>query len=280
MADFIAIDEIQSYIDTTVEEKLNSTLGTTGFKSLDKLIKDVMVNNYVTEEKTSQITMSSEITAYSTPQLVASFKIPSDGINMGSLTVSFPITLNNVSYAGYAGLTINRTISTSSTTTSSEFISNVDFSRTFENLSDTTVDANIVAKNVKADDTVYLYILGYSSSRYTKVLANSIVKFTYNAIKDYTLKPLGAAVKSVQSGELDTQSRNSSTWKITISPVNAEKSFVIVNNIEQIQFSDSDRYHLEGSGYLSSGNTLNIDYTSYYTSYYNFRCRWQVIEFY
>ncbi len=40
MADFIAIDEIQSYIDKTVEEKLNSTIGTGTAKTLDKIIDE------------------------------------------------------------------------------------------------------------------------------------------------------------------------------------------------------------------------------------------------
>lgn len=267
-----------------IKYALNSTLGTSGFKSLDKLIEDVMVNNYITEEKTSQTTISSEITAYSTPQLVASFKIPSDGINMGSLTVSFPITLNNVSYAGYAGLTVNRTISTSSTTTSSEFISNVDFSRTFENLSYETVDASIVAKNVKADDTVYLYILGYSSSRYTKVLANSIVKFTYNAIKDYTFKPITGYVKSIQRGVGKYDYSSSTTYrgplKVTLSPIHSEKSLVILNGTP-IQYSESP-YSIMDLGYVSNftDTSLEISPASYRKNGDFGIIQWQVVEFY
>lgn len=261
-----------------IKYALNSTLGTSGFKSLDKLIKDVMVNNYITEEKTSQTTISSEITAYSTPQLVASFKIPSDAINMGSLTVSFPITLNNVSYAGYAGLTVNRTISTSSTTTSSEFINNVDFSKTFENLSTTTVNADITAKNVKANDTVYLYILGYNSSRYTKVLANSIVKFTYNAIKDYTFKPITGYVKSIQRGTAELTGRDIiKTVTIAINTIDAEKAVVLINGSGHV--GSSSEYTAAPLPYLKS-ITNNSFIVESYAGDANGKFSWQVIEFY
>lgn len=263
-----------------IKYALNSTLGTTGFKSLDKLIKDVMINNYVTEEKTSPTTIGSEIMAYTTPKLVASFKIPSDAINMGSLTVYFPFTVYSASYNGYVGLTVNKTISTSATTTSSAFIDNVDFSKSFVQPTNSTFDVNITATNVKVNDTVYLYILGETTTRWAKVSADSIVKFTYDAIKEYTFKPITGYVKSIQSGKLNTSSRNSSTFQVRISPVNIEKSVVIVDSMERSKFSDTNTsYSLEGCGYLSSNNTLDINCTSYYSTY-DFKCRWQVIEFY
>lgn len=251
-----------------IKYALNSTLGTSGFKSLDKLIKDVMVNNYVTEEKTQTATTgTSDIETAKKPKLVISITVPQDAMENSNIKIVIPTGTKYVTDAkGQIGVAKNKTINTTSETTTDAFIASVDaYDGIYEGVGTSTVFIN-----ASSGDVLNIYILGYTPENYTVMVPrNSTITLYYNLISEYELKSLpSGVVKSIQRGTAKIRYRYNTTT-VKINEVNAEKSVVLVDATGSAE--------LICVGGVSS-NAIRFETISDVSKDTEFS--WQVIEFY
>ena len=251
-----------------IKYALNSTLGTSGFKSLDKLIKDVMVNNYVTEEKTQTAkTGTSDIVAKTQPKLVISITVPQDAMENSNIKIVIPTETRYVTNAmGHIGVAKNKTINTTSETTTDEFIASVD---AYDEIYDVPGPSTVFI-NASSGDVLNIYILGYTPDNNTvAVPKNSTITLYYNLISEYELKSLPSGlVKSIQRGTARIRYKYDTTT-VRINEVNSEKSVVLVD------VTGSTKLVYVGG---FSNNAIMFKTSSTVSNDTEFS--WQVIEFY
>lgn len=238
-----------------IKYALNSTLGTTGFKSLDEMIKDVIANNQDVELTTEKVVdAGTKSTYYSDPMFT--YTVP-DYIK-GNLKIIFTGKFSSTSGYAYIGYTINHTITTNDFTKMDNYI---EFNR--------VTNYKTIEFQIKGNvgDVIRFYVWVGNGSSYPITYKDVNLQY-YKQLENGKMKPLG--LKSVQQGVAEMQS---STDELTVQIVNVDvnKAFVILSTLGYTGAVITAAINGEGTLTITKSSTGSSTAVS---------VSWQVIEFY
>lgn len=243
----ISVSDVKAY--------LNSTVGTSGEKSLDKIIGE----NYETiiapsVEVIKEIITESQNVSTSTPVLIGTYTAEKDGIYELHIKVDF--RASSSSFGAYLGYAVNKTITKYIYQNADKYVG---------------IDRNAAKEysfsaSLKKGDIFRVYASASSESYPLTVL-------TVTLSGEEVFKRHSAVIKSIQSGTWRYD--RATTEEITISPVSLMKAVVLVNGGGY--YSGSQYYGVGVMGYLRNPTTLVVGACD---SINSMKLNWQVVEFY
>lgn len=241
---------IQEMINNAVSQALNSTVGTSGFQSLDKMLEQNknMISGYINE------TGARYVPSWDTPYFLIGSTI--DGLEDTSITTDTTYTWE-AKYAGEIMVAYYGSSNKSSYQSTCEILKNT------EQITKDWLDTTSVAENrkksylisVKKGDVITIKINPYSSSRPASM---RYLIIGYHIESKTTLN----IIKSIQQGSVST---SNGAVSVKISPVNPNKSIPFVTGA--------------GIKYFDGHELILLQYvgSDYANATYGY---WSIIEFY
>lgn len=242
--------DVESSLQKGIKAYLNSTVGTSGFQSLDKMLEQNknMVSGYINE------TGARYVPSWDTPYFLIGSTI--DDVAYTSITTNTTYTWD----AKYAGEII---VAYYGSSNKSSYLSTCEILKNTEQITRDWLDTTGVAENckksylihVKKGDVITIKINPYSSSRPASM---GYLIIGYHIESKTTLN----IIKSIQQGSVNTSNGGVS---VKISPVNPNKSIPFVTGA--------------GIKYFDGHELILLQYVS--SSYADTRSGyWSIIEFY